>query len=204
MKVFCASMLGMAALIGAVHAADYGAWASANPGGTWTQAAEAAVSQSTLHQLVPVDAARYCPRYAHIDKSDRDRFWVALLSAMALPESKFDPGAQYVEREIHDASGKNVVSRGLLQISVESANQERYGCKIKQAEDLHDAATNLACAVKILNYWVAKDDSIGARRGAHRGGAQYWSVLRRGKHVSEIRRFTRKLDVCAHSRRPIQ
>lgn len=132
-----------------------------------------------------------------MDHSARTQFWVALLSAMAREESGLDPSTQFVEPKVRDASGKKVVSRGLLQISIESANQQRYGCDIAKADDLHDPTTNLACGVKILNYWVAQDGYVGAQKKRHVGGARYWSVLRDKKKLAAIQGFTRQLEACA-------
>ena len=177
--------------------ADYAAWARKNPDGRWTAAAEAAVAASGLAGVVPTDIERFCPGYAGADVAGRRQFWVGLLSAVARPESNFKPETKY-EESFADAQGHRVVSRGLLQISIESANQRKYGCGIARAEDLHDPATNLACGVKILDAWVQSDRAIanyGA--GAPRGGGRYWSTLReRNGHLPELTGFTRRLGVC--------
>jgi hypothetical protein len=189
-------LIGVVTLVTTANSPDYGAWADKSPNGAWTRAAESAVDRSTLPRLVPSDIALYCPRYVTGDQSDRVRFWAALLSAMARPESGFDPAVQFVEPNITDAKGRHVVSRGLLQISIESANQPRYRCGIQRAKDLHRPGKNLACATKILNYWVAGDDSIGVRDGENLGGARYWSALRREKDVTQIQAYTRQLSFC--------
>ena len=122
---------------------------------------------------------------------------MGLLSIVARPESNFKPETTFTE-SFADSKGKKVVSRGLLQISIESANQKKYGCGIQKAEDLHDPAVNLTCGVKILDAWVQTDGVI-ASYGQHppRGGGRYWSTLReRNKHLPEIRGFTRSLKVC--------
>ncbi len=185
------------ALSFAAHAQDYAAWKTVNKDGSWTRAAEKAVSSTELHSATPKDIALFCPAYETADASQRQKFWVGLLSAMARPESNFKPETKYVEPNITDAAGVNVTSRGLLQISKESANQKVYRCGIQQAEDLHDPEVNITCAAKIMNYWVQKEKIIAAQSPPTVGGARYWSVLRAWrKHIPEISGFTKTLDVC--------
>jgi hypothetical protein len=176
---------------------DYAAWAQKNQDGSWTRAAESAVSNSALIRLNPSDITQFCPNYPKLAKPDRRKFWVGLLSAMSKPESNFKPEAAYRER-FKDAKGKPVVSRGLLQISIESANQKRYDCDIRHPALLHDPVVNLACGVRILAKWVGTDGVIASRSPQlHQGGGRYWSTLRaqNGK-VSAIADFTRGLPFC--------
>ena len=198
-RVLAAAMFiasGAAPLASLAATAD-AAWGARNPDGSWATAAAQAVAASTLPASLPADVAGFCPAYAERTPEERVRFWVGLLSAMARPESNFTPEAQHVE-PFADAQGQRVVSRGLLQISIESANQARYGCAIALAEDLHDPAVNLACGVKILAYWVATDGAIASHgTGPARGGGRYWSTLReRNKHLPELTGFTRQMAVC--------
>lgn len=179
---------------------DYGAWRKANPTGSWTRDAEAAVTAAGLPALEPSDIAAFCPNYAKANETDRTRFWAGLLSIMARPESNFNPAETYVEPDIKDGAGASVISRGLLQISQESANSQAYSCGIAQAKDLHDPAINLRCGAKIMAYWVKHDGNIAAVSQPPSGGARYWSVLRgwRG-HMSEITDFTKALPSCSVS-----
>lgn len=129
------------------------------------------------------DSATWCPNFSSLDRAGRLRFFVVLISAMARHESGFDPLVTYGEA-FADAKGKQVISRGLLQLSQESANNPRYGCAIGQAEQLHDAPTNLVCGVKILNALVKENGYLGSELGSDqrsdfRGGSRYWSVLRK-------------------------
>lgn len=183
----------------ACAADDYGAWARRNPDGSWTRAAEKAVANSTLSSLMPKDIGKFCGKYSDILVNERNKFWAGLLSIMARPESNFNPKTSYLEK-FRDSSEHRVISRGLLQLSIESANQDRYNCRIANSEELHDPDINLSCAVKILDYWVAKDGVIatyGGKNSASRGGGRYWSTLRESNnHLGEITGFTRKLSVC--------
>lgn len=178
---------------------DYAAWSAQNPDGSWTRITERAVALSPLVNLVPADIHQFCPRYPALAQQQRGQFWVALFSAMAKPESNFKPQSFYQEK-FKDARGRRVISRGLLQISHESANQPRYSCDIKQPHYLHDPKINLSCGVKIMSKWVKTDGVISQPRWSNdpKGGARYWSTLRpqRGK-VQEIANFTRQLSFCA-------
>ena len=177
---------------------DYAAWSEKNPDGSWTRITERAVAQSPLVKLVPADVQNFCPRYASLPQQQRSQFWVALFSAMAKPESNFKPQSFYQEK-FKDGKGRRVISRGLLQISHESANQPRYACDVKQPQHLHDPKVNLSCGVKIMSKWVKTDGVITQPRWSKdpKGGGRYWSTLRpqRGK-VQSIASFTRQLPFC--------
>ncbi|HEY0686869.1 MAG TPA: transglycosylase SLT domain-containing protein [Steroidobacter sp.] len=175
---------------------DYAAWAEANPDGAWTAIAEKAVAASRLPTVVPSDIAKFCPNYPTLRTADRSKFWVGLLSAMARPESDFQPDKTYQE-SFKDRRGDWVISRGLLQLSQESANG--YGCKIKNAKDLHDPSVNIPCSIRILDRWVDKDGVIASYKLDLdvRGGGRYWSVLRESANfLPEIAAFTQSLAFC--------
>lgn len=98
-----------------------------------------------------------------------------LLSIMAKYESSFNTDAKYLE-SFRDSKGHRIMSRGLLQLSQESANQSAYSCGISNAKQLHNPEKNIDCAVKIMNYWIKKDKVfIGPNK---QGCARYWSVCR--------------------------
>lgn len=98
-----------------------------------------------------------------------------LLSIIAKRESNFKPETSYNET----GHLQGVVSRGLFQISKDSANQSAYGCNIANAKDLHDPQTNIKCAVKILSYQAKKTGSLVD------GCAKYWSVCRSKNGISK-------------------
>jgi hypothetical protein len=193
----------MTVCLACLAGSDYAAWRNANMDGTWTRVTEAAVAKSTLPASQPADVERFCPRYPTLDANGRTRFWVGLLSAMARPESDFDPNKSYPE-SFKDKAGNTVISRGLLQLSIESANQHRYGCSIAREADLHDPTTNLTCATRILSTWVEQDGVIGSYLpGKPRGGGRYWSVMQQAQgHLPEITEFTRHLEICEVSSKP--
>lgn len=188
----------LAGSFGQTKSTDYAAWSEKNRDGSWTKMTEQAVARSPLVKLVPADVQNFCPRYASLPYQQRGQFWVALFSAMAKPESNFKPQSFYQEK-FKDGKGRRVISRGLLQISHESANQPRYACDVKQPHNLHDPKVNLSCGVKIMSKWVQTDGVISQPRWSKdpKGGARYWSTLRpqRGK-VQQIANFTRQLPFC--------
>lgn len=141
----------------------------------------------------PADVATFCPAYSKLSEGDRRNFWVYLLSGMTEFESGHNPAVTYKEN-FKDAKGNYVISRGLLQISIESGNA--YGCGFKTEQEIHDPIKNLDCGLKILNRWIGSDGVISGHSTSWLGGARYWSVLRAPK-VSEIQGFTKALRMCA-------
>ena len=101
---------------------------------------------------------------------------IQTISIMAKYESSFNPAEKYTE-SFADASGVKVVSRGLLQLSQESANQKAYGCKITDPKQLHDPKINLECSVKIAVKWINQDGVFFG--GDKLGLGRYWSVGRK-------------------------
>lgn len=138
-----------------------------------------------LLKSTPKDATKFCANYSTMNKA---QFWASLLSAMSKYESNYKPNTQYKEA-FKDAKGNYVISRGLLQISQESANG--YKCGITKAEMLHDVRTNLECGVRILNRWVTNDSVITGNNGRWIGGARYWSVLRKDNTLNGIKKLVK-------------
>lgn len=155
-----------------VYSAD---WGSGHD--DWIASLESSLEKYGKDMLLaeqPKDASHWCPNFEELTYEKRKQVFITLISAMAKRESGFKPETKYVEN-FTDSKGQKVISRGLLQISQESANQSAYKCNIKNAEDLHKPDVNLECGVKILNYWIKKDSLIGT---AKLGGGRYWSVMR--------------------------
>ncbi len=91
---------------------------------------------------------------------------------MAKYESNYNPATKFNE----SGDLKGVVSRGLFQISKDSANQKVYGCNVKNENDLHDPEINTRCAVKIISYQTKKSGVL--IDGSKNGCGAYWSVCR--------------------------
>lgn len=117
---------------------------------------------------------------------DKKQFFVMLFSSLCRFEGNFNPEATYTEK-FPDASGVRVVSRGLFQISIESANGLRYKCGLKKAEELHDPETNIRCAVKIATALIREDGILAGGKPDHwRGMARYWSPFRNPEKKAAI------------------
>lgn len=142
----------------------------------------------------PKDILSFCPSYKSLDIMGRRMFWISLFAAMTRFESSFNPDTKYTEA-FRDVQGELIVSRGLLQLSIESSLG--YGCKLNSAQDLHDPRINLSCAAHILNRWVTRDGVItGKVNGIWRGGARYWAVLRRESILASIQHKTSSSEIC--------
>lgn len=149
-----------------------------------------------LLDVIPADAATFCPNYKNLTYNERKKYWIYMISAMTRFESSFKTNTTYTE-DFTDSSGKKVVSRGLLQISIESANG--YDCELSNAQDLHNPLKNLSCGVRILDRWVGRDGRIAGKVDAKwRGGARYWAVMREGDKTSykTILSSSKNLKMC--------
>ncbi|WP_373353349.1 hypothetical protein [Pseudoroseicyclus sp. CXY001] len=156
--------------------------------GDWFSFAAEAISDhgGALLSSTPADIGAWCPAYSGQSPEERTAFWAFLMSSLMRFESNYDPTTSYTE-PFDDAAGNRVVSRGLLQLSIESANG--YGCGIGEAEELHDPRTNLSCAVRIMDRWVGGDGVISGQTasGSWRGMARYWSPFRRADALGTMR-----------------
>lgn len=148
-----------------------------------------------LMEKTPSDIAIFCKNYPNLSTADKKNFWLYLISSMSEKESSHNPATKYTEA-FNDHNGNKVVSRGLLQLSIESGNA--YGCGFKNENELHDPYKNLDCGMRILNRWVAGDGRIaGQVSGSWRGGARYWSVLRSTNNaLGQIISWTQAQDIC--------
>jgi soluble lytic murein transglycosylase-like protein len=177
---------------------DYAAWAIRSKSGSWTRLTESAVRKTTLPTARPHDASHFCPLYKKLGRSDRVKFWVALVSAVAGAESSFEPKA--TSRRVFSPSRMTpAISRGLLQLDKESAGHKKYKCSIVHDIALYDPVTNLTCGVKILAIWVDTDNAIATYKSDQRpqGGGKYWGTLRQSNHsFRNILSYTRELQFC--------
>ena len=167
-------------------------------GKNWTEHVqrELAINGKNLLDVIPADQNLFCPNYSNLSEQQRKAYWVFLISSMVRFESNFDPKMSFTEG-FDDSQGRPVISRGLLQLSIESGNA--YGCQFKSSQDLHDPLKNLSCGVRILDRWLDRDGRIGGKiNGKWRGGARYWSVLREGDKTSykSILRWSQNLSLC--------
>ncbi|NCN27410.1 hypothetical protein GW915_07520 [bacterium] len=142
-----------------------------------------------LENGIPGDVREFCPEFSSLSDLKVRKFYTYLISAMSELESGHNPNTSYREN-FKDSRGRFVVSRGLLQISIESGNA--YGCGFQSEQQLHDPFKNLSCGVRIVDRWVNRDGRIAGKvSGSWRGAARYWSVLRTTSKVSQIKSWTK-------------
>ena len=162
----------------------------------WTYEALEELGGDLLAQR-PSDVLEFCATYDELDLEEKKMFWIRLISVMTRYESFFDPSVQYQEA-FDDQNGDPIVSRGLLQLSIESGRG--YGCELENEQALHDPKTNLRCGVRILNRWIGRDGVISLKDGTTwKGGARYWAVLRTYEskdHVANVKARTQLAEVC--------
>jgi len=157
---------------------------------TWSQMVYDNIPDSMV-AVVPKDIETYCKNYTELNTDQRKRFYVMLFSCLAKFESGFNPKTAFIEA-FYDAKGRNVVSAGLFQVSVESANSSRYGNKIKTTEQLFDPLTNIKVMISIVNYWMLKKKRIAVDIAPWSDGAlsAYWSVFRKAERKASIAKDT--------------
>jgi hypothetical protein len=170
-------------------------WDRENPSRGWSYyTANFILSNATeLLQDPPSDIEDFCPAYNDISDQKKSIFWVHLMNAIAKKESLFDPGVMNDESGF-GPNGNEVISRGLLQISLSSSrnrNYQRLGCPVETTADLHDPTKNLQCGVAIFNHLTNDYNCISckypqghSKAGKFAGISRYWSTLRTPYEVS--------------------
>lgn len=174
-------------------------WDHLPQGKEWTALLEKALRKhgGDMLKLTSLgDSNIFCPGWSGYSYERRLQFFIWLISSMCRYESSFKPSMTY-EEDFNDANDKPVISRGLLQISIESGRS--YNKSLQTASALHIEQINLETGVMILNRWIAKDKVIGSRIKVgneieHGGGGRYWSVLRetsksRPKIIAQLKKF---------------
>lgn len=167
----------------------------------WTRAVVRAIeSHGKALKHGPLAAYSFCPNYKELSEDQRIGLFVKLISAMAKKESNFRPVLEFKESfkvggNDPERKDLNVVSVGLLQISIDSAKS--YRCPVRTSADLKVPEKNLVCGVRILNHWVERHGVIAdSVNKAWKGGARYWSVLRKLSSRKIIQTSTKELAFC--------
>jgi hypothetical protein len=138
---------------------------------------------STKQGLDRGNPDQFVPGYSGLATSGQIKFWAELFVAIARFESSWRPHEIF-----HEPPPLGVDSVGLLQLSYEDEPIYHLEHLDRSAKSLEDALVNLRCGVKIMSTLVARDGIVASSDGGkHRGGARYWSVLRVGHHIDEIR-----------------
>lgn len=161
----------------------------------WSEVLIAELVAAKAASLKLSDASSWCPSYAELDNDEKVTVLAHLLSAVAEHESNFNPKSVYVE-SFKDSKGNLVQSTGLFQLSIESAQQKRYDCRqVKSNADLMSPKVNIACAVKIAAYWMAKDGVLSS--ASNQGVGRYWSTMRpSSKAYNNIKGYVKALPLC--------
>jgi hypothetical protein len=167
----------------------------------WTEHLNAALSLhgKALVESKPADRVMWCPNYDKLTEDQRRGFYAVMIAEASRWESEWNPtldtyecrknscvyegGCQYVSgrgycmKGGHALDGGLVVSRGLMQMSLASA--QGIGCDLKVPIDLHDPAKNLVCTVKAFNRYIVNGGQIATKVGSSwKGAAAYFAVFR--------------------------
>lgn len=156
------------------------------------------------------DAAKWCPNYSKLSYGERKEFYAHLINAVGFQESGFKTNLTFDEKTYTNPRSGRIkpdrYSQGLFQISYTSADQDAYkpACRFDYRRDknkdisnssltIYDPKLQIECAVGILNHWVKKDGGLAfGGKGAHRGGARFWSTLRTNSSKSRLVRASMK------------
>lgn len=144
-----------------------------------------------LLDIVPADANWHCPKYAQMNEEQRLAFWIRLISILGYAESSMNPLS--ITRDT--GVGANIFSTGLLQLSIESAQQAKWNCSMmKTQDDLFDWRKNVACSVRIMNVLMGEDQAFSynanaAQKRSWYGISRYWGPFRDGRIKNDERRF---------------
>jgi hypothetical protein len=150
----------------------------------WTEAALAALAShgAPLVEMVPADAATWCPAYPDNGPAERAAFWAGMLSTLAKHESTWRP----------DAVGGGGKWYGLVQILPGTARG--YKCTAQTGQALKDGPANLSCAIRILTHTVVRDGVV-ARGG--KGMAADWGPFHSARKKADMLAWIRKQSYCS-------
>ncbi len=146
-----------------------------------------------LLEYSPSDIDNYCPQYKNFSAKDRLEFWGLFLSVISWMESSHRTEHFYEEVGIIDSTGENVISRGLLQFSYESA--QGYLPSLNNPQELHKPSVSLRIGAIALRRFIIGDGVISeGKKGDWKGAARYWSVLRRNAKHTQIQEWLNSAD----------
>jgi hypothetical protein len=155
----------------------------------WDVIVEKAIPASMLSPAVAHDVARFCPRFASMNETDKRAFWAYFFQALAGAEAGLNPRTRIRHTEpevakIDKVTGAAVRSEGLLQLSY--GDGKIYDCDFDWQADrklpptssqktILQPKNNLECGVKILaNQIVDQHKPLFTRMS-------YWSTLQPGR-----------------------
>ena len=159
-------------------------WDARPEASAWTAATLSAVARydSVLAGAVPGDIKAWCPGSAKNGLEERRAFWAGVLSALAKPESGWNPRAS-------GGGGRYI---GLLQISPQTARAN--GCAATSAAGLKDGAANLACGVQIMARHVGQDGVVAGN--GRQGLGRDWGPVNKAASRASLAAWTTKQSYC--------
>lgn len=177
-------------------------WESSHPERqAWSDALIASLAQKITEMGKAKDIYTFCPKYNLLEPKGKLIVFAELMVGMAKFESGWKPETSYREcrkdkcvygecfnHATHgycmvggsQEDGGVITSIGLLQMSLASAN--RYGCELKESNDLYEPTKNLECAVKILSSRIKSMGSIAS-------SSPYYAVIKTtnpNNHIKDI------------------
>lgn len=164
------------------------------PGGrSWTMAGLRAMSTHgrRIDKVVPRDIHQWCPGYPNATTAERRAFWIGLLSALSFHESTWNPNAE-------GGGGQWI---GLLQIYPQTARW--FKCNATTVAELKNGRANVACAVRIMNTTIPRDQAVAIKDGRWKGLAADWGPMRNPRRVAQMQRWTRAQPYCKAQMRSV-
>jgi Transglycosylase SLT domain len=160
------------------------AWDARPEAAAWTGSTLAAVARydTVLAGAVPGDIKAWCPGYATNGLEERRAFWAGILSALAKPESGWNPSAS-------GGGGRYI---GLLQISLQTA--QANGCAAGSVAGLKDGSANLACGVQIMARQVGQDGLVAGN--GKRGLGRDWGPFNKADLRGQMAGWTLQQAYC--------
>ena len=123
--------------------------------------------------------------YSTLSVYNKLRFWAEFVIKIIEYESSYDPHSIYQE-----PYPLNEQSVGLLQLSYSNKESYHFEDISEENKSLEDPLVNIRCGMIILAYWLERDGVVALN---DLGGARYWSVLRKGHHIEEIREYVKEI-----------
>lgn len=172
----------------------------------------AAIVSSVINELSGIEKASdiesFCPKWKSLAEAHKVEAFANLVAGIIKRESNFNPQSNMIEKSqgIDPVTGKKTVSEGLLQLSYKDARNWRSipECVAISyvTKNIRDPFVNIRCGLRIMGRLIARDGLISGKilnskgKLIYGGASAYWSVIRDGHHVDEIRAKVKALPFC--------
>lgn len=172
----------------------------------WSDALTSVIENDLQQFAKAKDIEGFCPRYPLLTDLQKVKAIGELFVAVSYYESAFKPerfyreclkshcqyskGCQqvpefgYCMKGGHKLDGGIVISRGLMQLSLESAIGNK--CKVSVPNDLHDPIKNLLCGHKIMLRQIDRTGLIATSNN-------YWAVLKPSSTYNKIKEIKERV-----------